>query len=113
MLPACLPTGTTPAATIHFAGDLSLVETHWSKVLPSKRTIASEGAAADAAPGVTTAGVGDHCSVSCGFGTALGAEPVGGCWAIAHGVPSRSRLAQPAASPDRRVGGQVPPPCRQ
>ena len=44
MLPADLFTVITPSATVHFAGDLSFVETHSSRFLPSNRMIASEGA---------------------------------------------------------------------
>src|SRR5689334_2555653 len=75
MLPAFLSTVTIPSATIHFAGPLrSCAETHSSRFLPSKRMIASEGAAAQVAPGVTTLGSGVQTSVSSGLA-------VDGCWA--------------------------------
>src|SRR6185312_2514608 len=67
MLPAALFTVSTPPATSHFAGDLSWAETHWSRFLPSKSTIASEGGAASLAPGVTILGTGFHTSVASGF----------------------------------------------
>src|ERR1051325_2019996 len=75
MLPAFLSTVTIPSATIHLAGALrSCAETHSSRFLPSKRMIASEGAAAQVAPGVTTLGSGCQTSVSSGLA-------VDGCWA--------------------------------
>src|SRR5438270_3012222 len=67
MLPAFLLTVSTPSETIHWAGDLSCAETHWSRFLPSNKMIASEGAAPQVAPGVTTSGTGFHTSVSSGF----------------------------------------------
>src|SRR5271165_2396074 len=57
-----------PSATIHLAGDLSLTDTHSSRFLPSNSTMASEGGAPSAAPGVTTLGTGSHTSVSWGLG---------------------------------------------
>src|SRR5690242_5536359 len=79
MLPAALFTVTTPLATVHLAGDLSRTDTHWSRFLPSKRTMASEGGAValsdGGAPGVTTGGTGVHCSVSWGFGAWQKATP--------------------------------------
>src|SRR5450631_3245049 len=70
MLPAsgALLTVITPPATVHLAGDLSLTVTHWSRFLPSNKTMASEGAAVQVAPGVTTLGSGVHTSVSSGLG---------------------------------------------
>src|ERR1700728_55851 len=68
MLPPALLTVITPSATSHLAGDLSLFVTHSSRFLPSNSTIASEGAAPQVAPGVTTAGTGSQISVSSGFG---------------------------------------------
>src|SRR5262245_6994739 len=62
-----------PFATIHFAADPSFAETHSSIVLPSKSTIASEGASAFDLPGVMTGGTGSHTSVSAGLGAALDA----------------------------------------
>src|SRR5215475_12573195 len=74
MLPAFLSTVTMPSATVHLAGTLrSCAETHSSRFLPSKRMIASEGAAAQDAPGVTTLGSGVQTSVSSGLAV--------GCWA--------------------------------
>src|ERR1700683_1023120 len=70
MLPSPLLTVITPSATVHLAGDLSRTESHSSIFLPSKSTIASEGAAPQVAPGVTTAGTGSQISVSSGFGLA-------------------------------------------
>src|ERR1700689_3506804 len=70
MFPPVLFTVITPSATSHFAGDLSLFVTHSSRFLPSNSTIASEGAAPQVAPGVTTAGTGSQISVSSGFGLA-------------------------------------------
>src|SRR6185312_197753 len=75
MLPVFLSTVTMPSATTHLAGALrSWAETHSSRFLPSKRTIASEGAAVQVAPGVTTLGSGCQISVSSGLA-------VDGCWA--------------------------------
>src|ERR1700733_15405927 len=68
MFPPDLLTVITPSATSHLAGDLSLFVTHSSRFLPSNSTIASDGAAPQVAPGVTTAGTGSHISVSSGFG---------------------------------------------
>src|ERR1017187_30336 len=72
MLPAsgALLTVITPPATVHLAGDLSLTVTHWSRFLPSNKTVASEGGAVQVAPGVTTLGSGVHTSVSSGLGAA-------------------------------------------
>src|SRR5436305_3247765 len=67
MLPAFLLTVSTPSETIHWAGDLSCAETHCSRFLPSNKMIASEGAAPQVAPGVTTSGTGFQTSVSSGF----------------------------------------------
>src|SRR3954447_18848007 len=75
MLPAFLSTVMMPSVTIHLAGALrSWADTHSSRFLPSKRMIASEGAAAQVAPGVTTLGSGCQISVSSGLA-------VDGCWA--------------------------------
>ena len=68
MLPAFLLTVMTPSATVQPAGDLSRVDTHSSRFLPSKRTMASDGAAPGVAAGVTTLGSGFHTSVSSGLG---------------------------------------------
>src|SRR5215470_7878667 len=74
MLPVFLSTVTMPSATIHLAGALrSCAETHSSRFLPSRRMIASEGAAAQVVPGVTTLGSGVQTSVSSGLAV--------GCWA--------------------------------
>src|ERR1700674_1362503 len=70
MFPPVLFTVITPSATSHFAGDLSRFVTHSSRFLPSNSTIASEGAAPQVAPGVTTGGTGSQISVSSGFGLA-------------------------------------------
>src|SRR5271165_6249654 len=68
MLPPDLFTVITPSATSHFAADLSRFVTHSSMFLPSNSTIASEGAAPQVAPGLTTLGTGSQISVSSGFG---------------------------------------------
>src|SRR5690348_15313339 len=60
--PGALLTVNTPSWTNHLAGEPSCAETHWSRFLPSKSTMASEGGCAGVTPGVTTAGTGDHCS---------------------------------------------------
>ncbi len=54
-------------ATIHCAGVWSCAETHSSRFLPSKSTIASEGGAVSFMPGVTIAGTGVQTSVSFRF----------------------------------------------
>src|SRR5271167_4047156 len=66
--PGALRTVITPSATVHLAGEPSCAETHSSRFLPSKSTMASEGGAALVAPGVTTLGTGSHTSVSWGLG---------------------------------------------
>src|SRR6476620_8470267 len=73
MLPALLSTVRTPSATFHRAGDLSFTVTHWSRLVPSKRTIASAGGAPTAGAGVTTGGTGSHTSVSLGLPRGAGA----------------------------------------
>src|ERR1700685_1921079 len=84
MLPASLLTVTMPAATVHLAGAVrSWAETHSSRFLPSKRMMASEGAAVGVAPGGTTLGSGCQTSVSSGLGA--------GCWA--KRVEARSEIA--------------------
>jgi hypothetical protein len=65
--PRALFTVSTPPATVHCAGDLSRVSTHSSRLRPSNSTIASDGGALSAAPGVTTGGTGARTSVSAGF----------------------------------------------
>ena len=77
MPPLDLSTVRMPLATTHCAGDLSPIVTHSSSLLPSKRTMASEGGAPQVAPGVTTAGTGSQYSVSSGLG--LGAAWAGDC----------------------------------
>src|SRR5580700_9238002 len=63
-----------PLATIHFAGaERSCADTHSSRFLPSNKMIASEGGAAQVAPGVTTFGSGCQTSVSSGLAV--------DCWA--------------------------------
>src|SRR5215468_509630 len=81
-----------PFATIHFAGDLSLAETHSSRFLPSNKMIASEGGAVLSRPGVTTLGIGSHTSVSSGFSEA-GAGLV--CWVVLGGAGSCARRRGP------------------
>src|SRR2546422_10786441 len=73
MLPEDLRTVTMPSWTVHLAGDLSLTVIHSSSCWPSKRMMASEGAAGETAgPGVITLGTGCHCSVSSGLGLLTG-----------------------------------------
>src|SRR5579862_4922943 len=67
MFPDFFFTVRTPSPTIQSAGDPSFTWTHSSSFLPSNSTIASEGGAANVAPGVTTGGTGSHTSVSSGF----------------------------------------------
>src|ERR1700744_3114242 len=86
MFPSPLLTVITPSFTFHLAGLLSLLETHSSRFLPSKRMIASEGAAPQVAPGVTTAGTGSQTSVSSGLAPA-------GAWAK-RGADTASRAAE-------------------
>lgn len=77
-----------PSATDQTQGDLSLVVTHESQLLPSKRIVASEGGAYAAAPGVTIAGSGDQISVSSGL--VVGAAGFAGvCWAARTGTMAR------------------------
>src|SRR5258706_12927122 len=73
MLPDCLLTVRMPSCTVHWAGDLSLTVIHSSRLAPSKRMMASEGAAGlTAGPGVTTLGTGSQISVSSGLGLLTG-----------------------------------------
>src|SRR5487761_505159 len=68
--PGALFTSMTPSRTNQRAGVWSCAETHSFRFLPSKRMIASDGAAPAVAPGVTTGGTGAQTSVSFGFGWA-------------------------------------------
>src|SRR5579863_3915907 len=95
MLPAGLFTVRMPLATVQFAAaewslSWSWAETHSSRFLPSNRMMASEGAAPQVAPGVTTLGSGCQTSVSSGLGAGLDS----GCWArgVAARVRNRSRV---------------------
>src|SRR6185312_14200911 len=65
--PDALLTTMSAPLTNQRAGVWSCAETHSFRLLPSKRTIASDGAAPTRAPGVTTGGTGLHTSVSLGF----------------------------------------------
>src|SRR6185503_20918133 len=103
MLPAVFETTITPSLTCHWAGVWSFVETHCDRSLPPNSTMASEGAAASVAPGVTTGGLGSHCSVSCGFAPGAG-DGVG--WAIAGAYAQSTRAARAA---DRAI--TAPSPC--
>src|SRR5688572_33458579 len=81
MLPLGLCTVKTPSCTTHVAGVRPLVLTHSSRFLPSKSTIASDGAGVGAAwsgDGVTIFGTGVQTSVSSGLGLS-----VDGAWAAA------------------------------
>src|SRR6185295_17687605 len=82
MLPAFLLTVSTPSATAHCAGDPSCADTHSFWLLPSNRTIASEGAD-PLVPGVTIFGSGLQTSVSSGFGF---------CWATANATEATKRI---------------------
>src|SRR5436305_13633103 len=70
--PFSLLTVSTPSATGHLAGDLSRLDTHSSRFLPSNSTIASDGGAVLLAPGVTSFGIGSHTSVSSGLAPVAG-----------------------------------------
>src|SRR5687767_7529592 len=85
MLPAGLFTVITPSATVHFAGDLSLVATHSSRFFPSNRMMASAGAVQVLVPGATTFGTGSQTSVSSGRGFCVAVD--GACCA-ARGIVS-------------------------
>src|SRR6187401_3029393 len=82
MLPAFLLTVRTPSATTHCAGEPSCADTHSFWLLPSNRTIASEGAD-PSVPGVTIFGSGLQTSVSSGFGF---------CWATANATEATKRI---------------------
>src|SRR4051812_45014306 len=98
MLPACLFTVTIPSETGHCAGLLSFNCTHSLMSVPPNRTIASEGGAANVAPGVTTRGTGVQNSVSSGF---ICAERPLAAGATADGVGAADGDAweQPTAAP--------------
>src|SRR5215467_14317991 len=83
----------TPLATIHFAGEPSFAETHSSRVLPSKRAMASDGASAFVRPGVMMGGTGSHTSVSAGFGAVLDAG-TGFCAAAADATTDAMRMIE-------------------
>ncbi len=68
MFPDFLLTVKTPSATVHSAGDLSFVDTHSFRFLPSNRTMASAGGVVVLVPGATTFGTGSQTSVSSGRG---------------------------------------------
>src|SRR5689334_20361142 len=106
MLPAFLSTVRMPSATVHAAGDLSLTLTHWSRFLPSKSTIASDGGAALVAPGVTTFGTGSQTSVSSGLAWPACAAgclaPACGAGVCAH-TPGVSAAANVSVANDRSV----------
>src|SRR6476659_8684846 len=82
MLPAFLLTVRTPSATTHCAGEPSCADTHSFWLLPSNRTIASEGAD-PLEPGVTIFGSWLQTSVSSG---------VGFCWATANATEATNRI---------------------
>src|SRR5918994_4111126 len=75
MFPAFLLTVMTPSATVHCAGDLSLVDTHSFRFLPSNRMRASAGAVLVLVPGATTRGTGSQTSVSSGRGFWVAVDP--------------------------------------
>src|SRR5262249_61789169 len=84
MFPLGLLTVITPFATVHEAGDLSFVRTHWSRLDPPNSTIASAGGAANHGPGGTLFGTGSHTSVSAAFPAAgCAAAAAFSCWAEA------------------------------
>src|SRR5664279_2126946 len=90
MLPCVLLTVIIPSATIHCAGALSWTDTHSSIFLPSNRMIASEGGAAEVAPGVTTFGTGSQISVSSGLDVAC----------VAAGAPATACAGAPCKAGD-------------
>src|SRR5947208_580044 len=74
MLPPFLLTFIVPSSTVHLAGSWVPTATHWSALLPSNSTTASDGGSAVgcsvAGAGVTTGGSGFQTSVSSGRGRA-------------------------------------------
>src|ERR1700686_2575915 len=95
--PLALLTTNTPSLTVHEAGDLSRVDTHSSRFLPSNRTIASDGGSESVAPGFTTLGSGSHISVSLGLPRVPLRGAAGGCAkseveATARSVTSANRI---------------------
>ena len=88
MFPDVLLTVMTPSATVHCAGDLSLVDTHSLRFLPSNRTIASAGGVVVLVPGATTFGTGSQTSVSCGRGFWVAVD--GACWAASGSTSAPS-----------------------
>src|SRR3954463_14379455 len=98
-----------PSATVHLAGDLSLVNTHSSRFLPSNSTIASEGGASLGAPGVTTFGTGSQTSVSVGWprgggGAGPAACPAGGCCWATTGATTAYETTNASARVAFRIG---------
>src|SRR6185312_6419050 len=104
-----LLTISTPSLTIQGAGDLSRVDTHWSRFLPSNRTMASDGGAPSVAPGVTTLGSGAQTSVSLGLPRrplrAASCEAAGCCaTSEAAAAPASARSAQSLENRRRESG---------
>src|SRR5437870_1264233 len=100
MLPDFLLTVMTPSCTFHWAGDLSLTVIHSSRLVPSKRMRASEGAAGlTAGPGVITLGTGCQSSVSSGLGllTGLGSS-------AAKAISGRVEMSTRARTIDLFIG---------
>src|SRR5687768_9251210 len=89
MFPDGLLTVITPSATVHCAGDLSLVDTHSVRLLPSNSTIASAGGGAVVlGPGATIFGTGSQTSVSWGRGFCVAVD--GACWAASGSTSAPS-----------------------
>src|SRR5688572_20845977 len=98
MFPEGLLTVMMPSATAHWAGDLSFVDTHSSRFLPSNRTTASAGAVVVLVPGATTFGTGSQTSVSCGRGFWV----VGAACCAARGSVNAARIGK-ARNREERV----------
>src|ERR1700743_328243 len=77
-----------PFSTVHVTGVWSLTLTHSSVFLPSKRMMASDGAAPTVDAGVTTGGTGFQISVSSGLG--LLPDVGAGCWAAENVAATRA-----------------------
>src|SRR5687768_11310673 len=103
MPPTALFTVITPSASVQVAGDLSLISTHSSMLVPLNSTTASDGGA-PLAPGLTMAGTGVHCSVSSGrVGTRAPAAP-----AAAVVVAGAGALCGAACGPEQAARPTTP-----
>src|SRR5688572_29518859 len=104
MFPDGLLTVMTPSATVHCAGDLSLLDTHSFRFLPSNRMSASAGGVLVLTPGATTFGTGSQTSVSCGRGFCVAVDGTG-CCAVSGSTSAASNESVKRGDDLMRMGG--------